>query len=399
MSNLAMPFIILNMGAEMMYILNQRLQAQTVQDDKARKVLADVARAMFSNIFIDELFKPQETYSSNSTKQVFEKLAHSSIMRLNKSSMDKLCDLMTMGFKYQVLGCSSPSQLLHVTLNHLDNLKTICKSEDASDLIQMVVDRLIDVYAPLTNGQWILLRQELMNFLQGKKIKVSLFLQQQMQSMDGTLLFSNGGRLPYGTEKPFKIRYYSDNKVISQREFDMCSRESFLESDEILDYASPLGGNMYEKDTFSELNRISESSRKCSKFMEAIVPYAAFGAAQSSKKKLRSSQCDAKSSAKAELNMLADLLGMNSSTSSSSKDDSDAKPFKLNLFPDSFDSKGGDEKGGNSIIMIDIDGAADSKSLSYYMEELDLKEDYKADAKGSSIDDEDDLLSLMDSAK
>jgi hypothetical protein len=59
--------------------------------------------ALFSNVFIEELFKPQEIYSVNSTKQIFEKIAHSSIMRLNKNSMDKLFDLMIMAFKYQIL--------------------------------------------------------------------------------------------------------------------------------------------------------------------------------------------------------------------------------------------------------------------------------------------------------
>ena len=36
--------------------------------------------------------------------QIFVKLAHSSIMCLNESSMDKLYDLITMGFKFQVRG-------------------------------------------------------------------------------------------------------------------------------------------------------------------------------------------------------------------------------------------------------------------------------------------------------
>ena len=74
----------------MVYILQQRLNAQKVPDDKAVKVLQDVVRAMYSPLFITELFKPQEMYTSNSTKQIFEKLAHSSIMRLNKSSMEKV---------------------------------------------------------------------------------------------------------------------------------------------------------------------------------------------------------------------------------------------------------------------------------------------------------------------
>eukprot|EP00922_Rhytidocystis_sp_ex-Travisia-forbesii_P027439 GHVS01040189.1.p1 GENE.GHVS01040189.1~~GHVS01040189.1.p1 ORF type:complete len:159 (+),score=19.12 GHVS01040189.1:271-747(+) len=40
-------------------------------------------------------------------------------MRLNATSMQKLVDLMTMAFKYQVINCCSPEELLTVTCNHL----------------------------------------------------------------------------------------------------------------------------------------------------------------------------------------------------------------------------------------------------------------------------------------
>jgi hypothetical protein len=53
-------------------------------------VLQDVVRAMFTRDFIAELFKPQELYSSASARQIFDKLAHSSIMRLSTSSMNKV---------------------------------------------------------------------------------------------------------------------------------------------------------------------------------------------------------------------------------------------------------------------------------------------------------------------
>ena len=56
---------------------------------------------MYNQNFVAEMFRPQAMYTNLAAFQIFEKLAHSSIMRLNKSSMEKLYDLMTMGFKYQ----------------------------------------------------------------------------------------------------------------------------------------------------------------------------------------------------------------------------------------------------------------------------------------------------------
>ncbi len=46
---------------------------------------------MFNSKFVEELFRPQELYPKKAVKHIFEKLAHSSIMRLNEASMDKVC--------------------------------------------------------------------------------------------------------------------------------------------------------------------------------------------------------------------------------------------------------------------------------------------------------------------
>ena len=102
MAMYAMPLVVVNMGGEMVYILAQRLTAQNVPADKSKRVLQDVIRTMYNKMFIEELFRPQDVYSMQATRQIFDRLAHSSIMRLNESSMDKLFDLMAMGFKYQV---------------------------------------------------------------------------------------------------------------------------------------------------------------------------------------------------------------------------------------------------------------------------------------------------------
>ena len=61
------------------------------------------------------LHRPQAVYTNDQTRQIFDKLAHSSIMKLNKSSMEKLYDLMSMGFKHQILGCAAPAEYIQVT--------------------------------------------------------------------------------------------------------------------------------------------------------------------------------------------------------------------------------------------------------------------------------------------
>jgi hypothetical protein len=249
----AMPLIVINMGGEMVYILNQRLQAQSVQDEKSKKVLQDVMKAMYSPLFIQELFKPQEMYTSASTKQIFEKLAHSSIMRLNKSSMDKLYDLMTMGFKRQIVTCPSPQHYLMVTLNHLESLKKLVDNPQVHELIQEAIKKTITTYSTLTSGQWMVLKQCLMRYLQDKKVKVSLFLQQNLQASEGTLILKNEGNLPYGTEKPGYIRVLEGGSVVNTRTFELDFGGNYGTCDEPIDTGCVLGLNMYNKVSLLEI--------------------------------------------------------------------------------------------------------------------------------------------------
>mmetsp|Transcript_21029 Transcript_21029/g.20172 ORF Transcript_21029/g.20172 Transcript_21029/m.20172 type:complete len:92 (+) Transcript_21029:137-412(+) len=66
---------------------------------------------MLSKKFVEELFRPQDLYTMASVRQIFEKLAHSSIMKLNTTSMNKLFDLMLMGIKFQFTSCASPDEI------------------------------------------------------------------------------------------------------------------------------------------------------------------------------------------------------------------------------------------------------------------------------------------------
>ena len=64
---------------------------------------------MYNTKFIAELFRCQQIYSMQATRQIFDRLAHSSIMRLNESSMDKARPAAT----------SNASQPLHAPVAHV----------------------------------------------------------------------------------------------------------------------------------------------------------------------------------------------------------------------------------------------------------------------------------------
>lgn len=426
-SHLAMPILVLNMGGEMIYILHQRLQAQNIPEEKARKVLEDVIRTMYTPLFLEELFKPQEMYTNASTKQIFDKLAHSSIMRLNKTSMEKLYDLMTMGVKYQLLSCTCSQQYLQVTLQHLDALGEIVQSDQVQPLLQSAVSRCIRIYTQLSQANWLLLQQTVLQFFQGRRVKVSLFLQHNLQSVTGVLTLKNDGKLPFNTELPGQIRYYENGRVINTNYFQSVITEQVSVSKEVLDFASSLGRNMYVKppeDGRTTPKGASVSFREAenafARAMSSLLTAASAKSPPLSPDAKYAGGAQAKSfgqsSAKAELSLLSELLGVSSTKTAGSKDE---KGLRLNFgtvtnrdfaskedddadvasSKETADSKDGTEA---LFITIDIDASVGAKTVEGYMRDLDLKDDYdtrKAERKGAAEDDDDDLLALMDSAK
>lgn len=50
----------------------------------------DIVGVMFSKAFMEEVMQPQETYSHQALRYVLTRLAHTSIMRLNSTSMDRV---------------------------------------------------------------------------------------------------------------------------------------------------------------------------------------------------------------------------------------------------------------------------------------------------------------------
>lgn len=156
--------------------------------------MQDIVSNMFSERFLDEVFRPQEMCHKTAFRVLFERLAHASIMRLNQSSMDKLFDLMTMAVKYQTLLVAKPREILLVTLNHLDSiLEFVSESDYCVDLIEKCYKRLIKTFSDMNEFQLQEIRHSILNCLQDIRVKVSVFLKEKIQNWNGTFILPNQG--------------------------------------------------------------------------------------------------------------------------------------------------------------------------------------------------------------
>ncbi|XP_053432360.1 protein OSCP1 isoform X4 [Nycticebus coucang] len=232
MSVRTLPLLFLNLGGEMLYILDQRLRAQNIPGDKARKdewtevdrkrVMNDIISTMFNRKFIEELLKPQELYSKKALRTVYDRLAHASIMRLNQASMDK-------------------------------------------------------IYGGLSAGEFQLIRQTLLSFFQDLHIRVSIFLKDRVQNSNGRFVLPVSGPVPWGTEVPGLIRMFNKKgEEVKKMEFKhggnyvAAHKEGSLElyGDRVL----KLGTNMYSVNRPVETHMSGASKNSGSRTQESIAP-------------------------------------------------------------------------------------------------------------------------------
>ncbi|XP_061530057.1 protein OSCP1 [Phycodurus eques] len=313
MSSRTLPLLFINLGGEMLYILDQRLRAQSIPADKAKKVMNDIISTMFNKKFLEELLKPQELYSKKALRTVFDRLAHASIMRLNQASMDKLYDLMTMAFKYQVLLCPRPRDILLVSFNHMDAIKEFVKDTPCI-LCQVdeMYQQLIEMYTPLPSGEFQLIRQTLLIFFQDMHIRVSIFLRDKVQNSNGRFVLPISGPVPYGTKIPGLIRMYScTGEETSRLQFNnggnytaaLCEGSFEFFGDRV----TKLGTNMYSvcRPVETHMSGTSKHSAQHTKVNLAPNPLA-----------------------KEELNLLAKLMGGLEVPKAGNADSS----FRVNLF-------------------------------------------------------------------
>lgn len=218
------PILYFNMAGEMIYIIDQRLTAQSVEQEKAHKVLNDITQAMFNGKLVSEVFKPHNSITFALLRSIFEKLAHSSIMRLNEQSMNKLFDLMVMVVKYQLTACAKSGDLILLTDNHLSSLQQLMATshEETAELVSTVRNQFLYHYQNRYDlFQLQLMRYSLLNLLKDIHTRVSIFLREGIQNADGRFFIAtNRVVVECECQIPGVIRYFNEKGIEKTENFE-----------------------------------------------------------------------------------------------------------------------------------------------------------------------------------
>jgi hypothetical protein len=287
--------------------------------------------------------------------------------------MDKLYDLMTMGFKYQLISCVHPREVIEITLNHIDSIRASINAQSGASVISQIDEALIQLTnkcKELSTAEFAQIRQALAGFLQDKRVKVSLFLQDQIQNSDGTIVIPKGGPLPNDAtfSVPGTISYFDGAGGVVGTDNFVYPLASSITGRLVGDpYSanrdSKLGRNLYTVD------RSAKAPAQPAPTTEAAKPAAA---APAPVKKPGSS-----SAVQRELQSLAELVGSNKVP----------EAFKLQLFPEASDDS---LPNNREIVISKVDREEIRKNNASLYNIID---DLNVQSSGAK---EDDLLDLMD---
>ncbi|KAF9424570.1 hypothetical protein HW555_000381 [Spodoptera exigua] len=185
MSHYATPFIAINLGCEMVFVVDQRLKAQNISLDKSEKVLTDVVTVLFHPKLLDELFTPQPVASHTLLRQLLQDISASSIMKLDDYSMSKLWDLMTMIFKWQ-LSVATNQNIFDITRRHLRSVAMLMPVFFPKCIIEQVMRRFENLAQQFTDDDYRDLSNTLLVWFSEYHAKISVLLRLGLQRKDGS---------------------------------------------------------------------------------------------------------------------------------------------------------------------------------------------------------------------
>lgn len=288
--------------------------------------------------------------------------------------MDKLCDLMVMAAKYQMLMCRRGEDIILVTLNHLDTIrKLVGDSDHHLGLIDVSIKILADFYSRLSAAEFILLRGTLLSVFQDNHKRVSIFLKNGSQNSNGRFCIPTGGPIPNGFDIPGTIRYYNgQGDVRYETKFEVpCKHELpeppgswALHGDRVI----TLGTNMFTLVATASATSVRPPEEE---------------------KQKRDSEVKSESVVTAELIILEKLLGNIRPAASDSSDN-----IKIMWFSDGEDDHRGGLSDNTPKLELKINPSKKDFGLQAIARDFDPKH-FKTEG---DLNKSDDLLDLMDSA-
>ena len=395
---MSMPIIINCLGGEMIYILCSRLKAQKINTEKSTRVIKDIGNVLFNKKFQTELYIHKKPYFHQEIKSIFESFVHASIMRLNTTSMNKLFELMLMTLKLQILRTRYPEEIYQITLNHYLGLIEILHSIENEDnsLLERIKEEMEifqKTYSKLSSYDYIILKSVILRFLQGKNVKVSIFIQDFLQDSNSIIYIPMNEESPPFVEKLGIIKNIDNGKeYFFELKLNDCYKGN-NNNNRMDNFNTEFGKNMYKAEKLKLIGRNKNQKNNNNEIKsENENTYNVISNKDNEKKKIQNSvfgnnyQENELSDEQKKLISQGKKKDLNLFASMFTSQSNDDELFQFDLFGINDETKA--DEGKNEEDFINIERSNNNNNIKNKMNQIFNLDDAK--------EDEDDLLDLID---
>ncbi|CAK1586817.1 unnamed protein product [Parnassius mnemosyne] len=202
----------------MIYVIDQRLKSQNIPVDKSERVLTDIVTVLLHPKLQQELFIPQPVATHAVIKQLLQDISVSSIMKLDDYSMNRLWDLMTMIFKWQ-LTIANNQNIFDITCRHLKCVATLMPTYFPKRFIELVLKNIELLREKISDDDYKCLYHTMILWFSEYHTKISILLRLGLQNKDGT--FNSSATMNAKISQNLGENIYKyDNKINPIEDYD-----------------------------------------------------------------------------------------------------------------------------------------------------------------------------------
>ena len=181
--------------------------------------------------------------------------------------MNKLFELMLMTLKLQILRSRYPEEIYQITLNHFFGILEILNSIENDDrsLIERIEEEMENFkqnYSRLSPYDYIILKSVILRFLQGKNVKVSIFIQDNLQDSNSIIYLPMKEESPPFVGKLGVVKKYSNGE---EDFFELKLNDFYMENknkNRMDNFNTELGKNMFGAEKLKIIGREKKNKNK-----------------------------------------------------------------------------------------------------------------------------------------
>lgn len=207
--------IYVNIGSEMIYILNNRIKSLELEDSKRLSILQQIAGFLYkSEDNIKHLREQKQLITIDSLYAMLNQVCQQSVITLDNLSFQKMVEMILMALKKDLMLMRNDYGIISITINHLECVERIVGTTHITVNLRKSLQSAFD---DLTAYSFFMIKRDMLNYLLFKHSKISIYMRDNIQALDGHFIVRQPKLGGFNCEPTGTIRTWPEGKVVAEK--------------------------------------------------------------------------------------------------------------------------------------------------------------------------------------